>query len=82
MFGLRVRVLRSAFAFLAFIFYFLFLTRSWFHVGHKPANGSRALCTGPTSTLNVTHWFEMALSVGPVHCSRDPQISLFINFFY
>ena len=51
----EVSCLRFEFSrFLLFLFFFFFFfTRSWFHVGHRPASGSCSLCTGPTSTLNV-----------------------------
>ena len=33
--------------------FFFFNTRSWFHVGDRPASGSRVLCMRPISTLDV-----------------------------
>ena len=59
-------------------FWFFFFYQK--HV-NTAASGSRALCTGPTALSTSTHCPAMALSVGPVYCSRDPQISLFSNFF-
>ena len=62
-------------------FFFLFFIRSWFHVGHRSISGSHALCTEPTSTLNVHTLVWNGTASGSVHYSRDLQTSLFNNFF-
>ena len=62
---------------LCFLFFIFFNQK---HM-NTAASGSRALCTGPTPLSTSTHCPAMALSVGPLYCLQDPQISLFNNFF-
>ena len=63
-----------------YLFYFSLL-RLAFHVGHSTVNGSRALCTKPTTSLTSKYSTSMCLSVDPVYCSLNAQISFFSNFF-
>ena len=44
-------------------------------------SGSRALCTGPTTSLTSKISGGQRFSVGPVYCSRDPQTSFFHQNF-
>ena len=67
---------RLCLCFLFFIFYFFYQKHM-----NIAASGSCVLCMGPTPLSMSTHCLVMALLVGPVYCSRDPQISLFSNFF-
>ena len=52
-----------------------------FSCGMLSVNGSSALCMGPTTSLTNKFCTEMCLSVGPVHCSRDPQTFFFTQTF-
>ena len=63
-------------------FLFLFFTRSWIHVGDRPTSGSHALCTRPTSTLDVhtlvwngTICGSHALFMGPTNIFFHPNFN-------
>ena len=79
-FGLRQVVVHLRFPLLLFFFFFLFIEKR--SICKKLfVSGSRALCTGPTTSLIVKLPLKLHCSVGPVHCSWDSQISFFNKTF-
>ena len=70
-------VLCFAFHVSFFFYLFLFFNQKHIHVGHRLGSGSCALYTRPTTLWTSTHFTRMALSVGSMYCSRDPQTSFF-----
>ena len=71
----------NVFGFNVFTFSFFFLPEVDFTWDIDLPVGLVHYAQDPLALWTSTHWFEMALLVGPVHCSQNSQISLFNNFF-
>ena len=73
-------VFGAAICVFAFSFLFYFIEK---HVSHGIlfVSGSRALCTGSTTSLTKKIFTRMCSPVGLVHYSWDPQTSFFNKIF-
>ena len=70
----------SAFWSFFFFFFLFFLFLKSISCDYALFSRFRALCMRPTTSLTSKIFTGMCLSVGPVHCSWDPQTSFLAKF--
>ena len=74
--------LRLHFTLSRFLIFFFFMLEVGFMWGTDLPVGLVFCAQDPLALWTSTHWSEMALFVGPVHCSRDPQTSFFTHTLF